>query len=61
MNVRKGRLCRMRKKAFCAFNDNVNLNFNGEFTQIAQRPQIFLFRTRITRIDTDLNKIEKQK
>ena len=24
LNVKKDRLCRMRKKAFCAFNDNDN-------------------------------------
>ena len=26
LNVKKGRLCRMRKKVFCAFNDNLNVN-----------------------------------
>ena len=28
LNVKKVRLCLMRKKAFCAFNDNANLNAN---------------------------------
>ena len=28
LNVKRGRSCRMRKKAFSAFNDNVNLDAN---------------------------------
>ena len=28
LNVKRGRLCHMRWKAFCAFNDNVNLELN---------------------------------